>query len=113
MDLRARHPHRRMELAVGQLVHAFRYAGNADVLFDDVVVRGQVLIAERPVFSESVVGGGLEVEVAHAVALPSPDVCPAAGNAQPPLPAKRHVGKTGRSAIRTWPLTTTSSKSTS
>src|SRR3989441_1756188 len=90
-DFRAGESHRGMELAVGQFIDAFGHPGDTDVLFHEVVIRRQVFRAERPVFAVAVEGRGLEVEVAEAVALPTPDHRAPAGHAQPAYPGKRHV----------------------
>ncbi len=56
----------RLELAVGEMLEAFGAAGDADVLFDEIVVRLDIFVAERPVFSVAVERGGFEIPIAEA-----------------------------------------------
>jgi hypothetical protein len=72
--LRARHRHRRLELAVGQARQAFGHALDADVLLDQVVIRLDVLVADRPVHAVAIVRGRLEFQIADPQRLAAPDV---------------------------------------
>ena len=77
-----RQRHRRLELAVGQLRHVLRHAGDADVVLDEVVVRSEVRVVDRPVLAVAVERLALEILLAQAVALASPDVRASADDAQ-------------------------------
>ena len=72
MLLDAVHFHRRQELAVGQLRQAFVLAADADETLDVVVPGRDVLVADRPVDGDAVLGVGLEVHRTPAIALPAP-----------------------------------------
>jgi hypothetical protein len=78
----------RLELAVGEMLEAFRAAGDADIFFDEIVVGLDVLVAERPVFAVTVVGGGLKIPIAEAQADAAPDVGAAAGHAHAAHPVE-------------------------
>ena len=91
----ARERHGRLELAVGQVLEAFGHAGDADVFFDDVVVRSDVGVADGPVFAVAVVRGGFEILIAEAEADAAPDVGAAAGHAEAAHPVEGLVGGRG------------------
>ena len=75
----------------GNLRSAFREPRNADVIFDEVIERFQILVAQRPVLAIAIVRGGLEVEIAESITLARPDVGTSAHDAHPSLPAERLV----------------------
>ena len=91
LRLGARHRHRGMELAVGQLGHVLGLALDADVVLDDVVVRREVVVVERPVLAVAVERLALQVLLAEAIALAPPHVGAAADDAQAALPGERLV----------------------
>src|SRR5205814_293810 len=68
----ASHLHRREEFSVRELRQAFGLAADAGKLFDVVVPGREVRIADRPIRSDSLFQVGLKVEIAPAIALPSP-----------------------------------------
>src|SRR5208282_1405518 len=70
--LDARHFHRREEFSVGQLRQALSLAADASELFDVVVPRGDVRIADRPIYGDSFFQIGFKIEIAPAVALAAP-----------------------------------------
>ncbi len=72
--LRTRHRHRRLEHPVRQPGIVLSLPRHADVRLDDVVVRREVGIPDRPVDADAVARGGLEVEVAEAIGLTAPDI---------------------------------------
>jgi len=74
------------------MLKAFGHAGDADVFFDDVVVRGDVAVADGPVLTVAVEGGGFEVLIAKAEADPAPDIGAAAGHAETAHPVEGLVG---------------------
>ena len=76
----------------GNLRSAFREPRNADVIFDEVMERFQIFVAQRPVLAIAIVRGGLEVEIAQPVALPSPDIGPPSHHTQAPEPHEGHPG---------------------
>jgi len=88
---RAGQSHGRVKLAVRQFVHALGHSGDAHVLFHQVVVGREVRVAERPILAVAVERGRFEVQIAEAIALPSPDHGAAAGHAQAADPGERHV----------------------
>ena len=51
------------------------HAHDAEIQIHLVVVRGDVAIADRPIFAETVATLGLEVVVGEAQRQPSPDIC--------------------------------------
>ncbi len=90
-----RERNRWLELAIGKMLQAFGSAGDADVFFDEIVVRFDVFVAQRPVFAVAVEGSGLEIPIAEAQADAAPDVGTAAGHAQAAHPVERLVGRRG------------------
>src|SRR4029079_13960781 len=74
--LRTGHRHGRLERAVRQPRVALSLSRHADVRLDDVVVRREIGIPDRPVDADAIPRGGLEVEVAEPIALTAPDICP-------------------------------------
>src|SRR6266566_386530 len=64
--------HGRKEFPVGELPQAFRLPADAGKLFDIVVPRSDVRVADWPVDGDPVFQVGFEIEIAPAVALPSP-----------------------------------------
>ena len=72
---------RRHELAVRELRHVLGLARDADEGLHVVVPGGEVPIADRPVRAVAVPSVGAEVQVAPAVALPSPQERPPADDA--------------------------------
>src|SRR2546429_291009 len=60
------------EFPVGELPQAFRLPADAGKLFDIVVPRSDVRVADWPVDGDPVFQVGFEIEIAPAVALPSP-----------------------------------------
>ncbi len=95
LHLGAAHGHGGMELAVGQLRNVLRLAGDADVVLDQLVVRDQILVAERPVLAVAVEGLALQVLLAEPIALAAPDVGASADHARAALPAERLVVRIG------------------
>src|SRR5207244_4423958 len=95
--LRAGQGHGREVPAVRKLLEPLGEAGDADVVLDEVVVRLEVLVPERPILADAVVEGGLEVGVAEPVALPAPHVRAAARHAQASQPRE---GLAGRGRVR-------------
>ena len=83
------------ELAVGQMCQPLSLPANPDVPFHEIVIGGEVLVADRPVVAVAVKGSGLQVEVAQPETHSPPDIRPAASHPQPPLPTERHVGRRG------------------
>src|SRR5580698_1448451 len=77
------------------MFEAFGHAGDADVFFDDVVVGGDVGVADGPVFAVAIVRGGFEVPVAEAEAYAAPDVGATAGYAETAHPVVGLVGGSG------------------
>jgi len=77
------------------VLEAFGHAGDADVFFDDVVVGGDVCVADGPVFAVAVVRGGFEILIAEAEADAAPDVGAAAGDAEAAHPVEGLVGGRG------------------
>src|SRR6266403_3110730 len=82
----------RLELAVREMLEAFGGAGDADVFFDEIVVRLDIFITKRPVFSVTIERGGFEIPIAEAQADAAPDVGSAAGHAQAAHPVKGLAG---------------------
>src|SRR5262249_42262922 len=64
--------HWRQKLAVGHLFESFVRTADADEGFDEIVIRRQVFVAERPVFTVAVAAGGSKFVVAVAVAFAAP-----------------------------------------
>src|SRR5437870_6275443 len=64
--------HGRKEFRGGELPQAFRLRADAGKLFDIVVPRSDVRVADWPVDGDPVFQVGFEIEIAPAVALPSP-----------------------------------------
>src|ERR1043166_5497263 len=71
----ARQSHRRQELAIWHLRQTFARTAHADEAFYLIVVRFDLLVANRPVFSVPVAAGGLEFVVAEAIAFACPTKC--------------------------------------
>ena len=96
MFLDAGHLHRGQEYAIGNLRKPLGAAADAHERLYVVVPGGEVGVADRPVHAVSVPGVGLEVEIAHPVALPAPHDRPSAHLAAPD-PAERlvRVGRVG------------------
>src|SRR5579859_4893816 len=88
----AAHFHGRQKLAVREHLVAFSSAADADIFFDDVVIRSEIGVGNRPIVAIAVAAGGFQIIVAHTVALASPDERAAAENAQA-LPGKRLPGR--------------------
>ena len=86
--LAAGHFHGRQEVAIRQRGIPFGRAADSHVALHDLVVRLHLLVRKGPVFAVAVVAGRLEIQIAHAVALASPDQRPTAHNAQA-LPGER------------------------
>src|SRR5205823_1737310 len=84
---------RRLKLAVGKMLEAFGGAGDADVFFDEIVVRLDVLVSERPILAVAVKGSRLEIPIAKSQAYTAPDVGTAAGHSNAPHPVKGLVGR--------------------
>src|SRR5437870_3687049 len=80
-----------MKLAVRQLIDALRDTGNTDVFFHEVVVRLQILVTQRPVFSEAILGRSFKIEIAEAKADAPPDVRAATGDAHAAQPTEGPV----------------------
>src|SRR5205807_8971773 len=64
--------HGRKEFPVAELPQAFRLPADGGKLFDIVVPRSDVGVADWPVDGDPVFQVGFEIEIAPAVALPSP-----------------------------------------
>ena len=58
MLLATGHRHRRLHDAVGELHQAERFAADADIALDGLVVRDHFLVCHRPVLAVAVVAGG-------------------------------------------------------
>ena len=88
--------HRREEVPVGKLGHAVGLAADADEVLHPFIVGNHLLVAHRPVLTESVVGCGFEVIVAQPIALARPhDGSPAdVASADP------NEGPVGRCGVR-------------
>ena len=86
---------RRLKLAVGKILEALGAAGDADIFFDEIVVRLNIFVAEGPVFAVAVVRGGLEIPIAEAQADAAPDVGAAAGHPHAAHPIEGLVGGSG------------------
>src|SRR5260370_39391149 len=82
----------RLELAVGEMLEAFGGAGDPDVFYDEIVVRLDVFVAERPVFAVTIERGGFEIPIAEAQTDAAPDVSSSARHAQATHPVKGLVG---------------------
>src|SRR2546421_2126452 len=70
--LDARHFHGRQKLAVGKLRQTFSLTADASELFDVVVPRRDVRVANGPIDSDALFQVGLEVQIAPAIALAPP-----------------------------------------
>src|SRR5260370_1121200 len=79
--LAAGHLHGRLENAVGKLRQVLGHARDADVAFHLFVIRNHLLVGNGPVVAIAVVRGRFEIQVAHAIALPSPAHAAAAQHA--------------------------------
>src|SRR4029434_7882185 len=64
--------HRRQELSVRHLLEAFARGAHSDKRLQQIVVRSQILVTQRPIFTIPVTARGLELVVAVTVALPRP-----------------------------------------
>ena len=84
--------HRRLEAAVGQFREALGQPVDADVVLDQIVVRRDIGVADRPVYAGAVVGGRLEVDVAEPQAGATPDVRAPAHQPRA-YPQERGVGR--------------------
>ena len=80
--------HGREEVAVGHLCQAFARAAHADEGFDFVVVRRDILVAERPIFPIAVAVGCFELIITISIALARPTK----GFATHLAPANPHEG---------------------
>src|SRR5882757_2535638 len=85
-----RHLHGRQELAVGQLRPALRSARDPDELLHMRIPGRNVLVADRPVITVTVLGIRLEIQVAPAIDLSAPGNGPAADLA-PAKPTERRA----------------------
>src|SRR5262249_16672561 len=65
LRLRARHRHCRMKAAVRQLWHVLGLARDADVIFDELVVRNEILVADRPILAIAVEGLAVKILIAQ------------------------------------------------
>src|SRR5882672_2894917 len=77
------------------MIQTFLRTADADIFFDEVVVRRNVLVAERPIFPETVVRCGFEIEVAEAERDTAPNIGAAASHANATHPEKRLVFRRG------------------
>ena len=68
----ARQIHRRQKLSVRQLRQAFPRTAHPNVVFHQIVVGFEFLVADGPVFAVAVAGGGFEFVVAVAIAFARP-----------------------------------------
>ncbi len=91
--LRTTHRHRRQELAVGQLRHVFGLSADAHIPLDQVVVRHQIVVPERPVGAGAVERVTLQILLAESITLPAPDVGAATHHPRAALPTERPVGR--------------------
>ena len=80
-----------MEAAVRQLGDVLGLSRNADVVLDQVVVRNEILVADRPVLAVAVERLAVQILFAQPVALAAPDVGASADDARAALPAERLV----------------------
>src|SRR5207245_7854101 len=81
-------PRRTKKLALQQLKYAIRDADNTNVFFHEVLVRLQILVTQRPVFSEAILGRSFKIEIAEAKADAPPDVRAATGDAHAAQPTE-------------------------
>jgi hypothetical protein len=70
-----RESHRRQELTVRHLRQTFARTAHADETLDSIIVRFEVHVADRPVFSVAIATSGLEFVVTEAIALARPTEC--------------------------------------
>ena len=95
-QLAATQPHSRKKLAVGQLRQIFGRSADADKILNAIVIRFEILVAEGPILAVAVIAGGLEFEIAVAIANAGPTKSLAAH-----LPsANPHERLVGRKCIR-------------
>src|SRR5262249_43566974 len=66
------HFHRWKEFAVGELGETFGLTCDADELFNVVVPRLNVAVADGPIDRDAVAGIGFKIEIAPAITLPAP-----------------------------------------
>ena len=78
----------RLKVAVGKMFEALGTAGDSNVLFDKIVVRLNVFVAERPVFAIAIERSTFEVPIAKAQADTAPHVRTASGNTKAPHPVE-------------------------
>jgi len=83
--------HGRLELTVRKMIQTFFRTADADVFFDKIVIRFNILVAERPVFAETVVRSGFEVKFAEAERDAAPDVGAATRHAHATHPVIRLI----------------------
>ena len=84
-----------MEVAVGQLRHVLGLSRDADVVLDELVVRHEVLVGDRPVLAVAVERLAVQILIAEPVRLPAPDIRAPADDARAALPAERLVVRRG------------------
>src|ERR1051325_1989989 len=72
VEFDASHLHRWEKFSIGKLRQTFGLAANAGELFDVVVPRGYVRIADWPIDSNAVAKIRFKIQIAPAIALPAP-----------------------------------------
>ncbi len=77
------------------MLEAFGAASDANIFFNEIVIRLDVFVAERPVFTIAVERSRLEIPVAEAQADSSPDVGAPTGHAHAAHPVKGLVAGSG------------------
>ncbi len=66
--------HGRLELAIGKIIQPFGHSRDAYVLLDQVVIRRDIAVTERPIFAVAVLRSGFEIRFAETQTHTSPDV---------------------------------------
>jgi hypothetical protein len=94
-SLLASERNRRLKKTVGKMLDGLLAARNANVFFNQQVIRLAVFVTKRPIFSVAIVGSGSEIPIAEAQADAAPYVGAAAGDAQAAHPEKKLVGRGG------------------
>ena len=84
-----------MEVAVGQLRDVLRLSRNPDVVLDELVVRHEILVGDRPVLAVAVERLAVQILVAEPVRLAAPDIRAPADDTRAALPTERLVVRGG------------------
>src|SRR2546430_12758515 len=80
--LMAREWHGRLELAVGKMLQPFGHSCDAYIFFDQIVIRRDIAVTERPIFAVTILGGGFEIRFAEAQTYAPPDISAATRHAK-------------------------------